>query len=123
MAPRKNRIQGLRRIFAIYSRNISNRFAKKFVNGDSPYKDVGFIIANGDDNCGRILVELISSKIIEDDIFYEGQPFIVCGQVSRQKLYPSLKSLDPKVASELIKFKGIPVVVADYDSIALFAFE
>jgi hypothetical protein len=123
MVLRKNRIQGLRRIFTIYSSNISKRFAKKFVNGNSSYQDVGFVIANGDDDYGRILVELISSKIFVDEIFYEGQPFIVCGQVSRQKLYSPLKSLDPKVAYELKKFIGIPVVVADNDSIALFAFE
>jgi hypothetical protein len=118
MEQKLDRQDDLKRIFDIYC-DINN-FKQRMKNGSPLLKNAVVIIANGDDDKGSVLVKLISSEFNSDELWYEGQPFIVCGLAERLKVQTLLKKLDLKVAKKLKKFSGIPVVVSDYDSIEIF---
>jgi len=120
----KKSLLDLRRTFDIYSCNLNILGIKqKFMNGDSPYKDLVIIIANEHDDCGSCLMKLISSVPMSDEMYCEDQSFIVFGKASKEKVQTLLDSLDKKLAKKLKNFSSIPVVVADYNVIDIFPFE
>ena len=121
---KKRQLEDLRRTFDIYFCNLSVLgISQKYMNGDSPYKDLAIIIANEKNGYGSSLIELISSVSISDEIFCESQDFIVFGPSSRREVQTLLGSLDKTAANKLKRFKGIPVVVADCDVINIFSYQ
>ena len=117
-------LEDLRRTFDVYSCNLhALGISRKYMNGDSPYKDLAIIIANEGDVNGKSLIKLISSDTIFDEIFCESQSFIVFGKALRQEVQILLDSLDMEAAQKLKCHCGIPVVVADYDVIDIFPYE
>jgi hypothetical protein len=99
----------LRRMLNVYHSHIDiRRLNGKAHNGSPPLKDAAIIITNGDDSWGRILLELIQVQLSADEVFYEGQPFVVC---------------DRNVAIKFKNTTGVPVVVVDDEKIDVFKYE
>jgi len=114
----------LRRMLNIYHSHIDiKRLNGKAHNGSPPLKDAAIIITNGDDNWGRILLELIQVQLSGDEVFYEGQHFVVCGITTRQALNKVLLKLDSNMAIKFKKIIGVPIVVADDEKIDVFKYE
>jgi len=114
----------LRRMLNVYHSHIDiRRLNGKAHNGSPPLKDAAIIITNGDDSWGRILLELIQVQLSADEVFYEGQPFVVCGITTRKVLSKTLLKLDRNVAIKFKNTTGVPVVVVDDEKIDVFKYE
>lgn len=114
----------LRRMLDMYHSHIDiRRLNGKARNGSPPLKDAAIIITNGDDSWGRILLKLIKVQLSVDEIFYEGQPFVVCGISTRKALSKALLKLDRNVAIKFEYTIGVPVVVVDDEKIDVFKYE
>jgi len=116
-------LEHLKRTFEIYSSSLNILgVSRKYMNGDSPYKNLVIIIANEKDVHGKILMKLITSDATYDEVFCESDALIVFGKALRQEVQIMLNSLDRKVAKKLKSFKGVPVLVADYDVVDIFPY-
>lgn len=114
--------KSLRRIFGLYEREILDSI-RKGRKKNSSYKDAVIIVANGDDKTGSILVKEIYSEFSSDELWYENQPFIVCGLAKVFKIKSLLYSMNVKAYKKLKQLSGLKVIVSDFDSVEVFSIQ